>query len=144
MKKETWIVVANSTLARLFKLNNRELVEMTTMVHPESRLHDRDLVTDKPGVSYARVGPGRYGMEPQQTPKKTEALLFAKQVASHLDNARSTGQIDRLFLAATPSFLGVLRHALDPHTLSLIASEVDKDITSHKPGDIIGYFPIGL
>ena len=144
MKKETWVVVANSTQARIFRLQNLELVEMDAMIHPESRMHEKDLIADKPGATYAGVASGRYGMEQQQSPKKNEAIIFAKQLIDHLDNARSTGQIDRLFLAATPSFLGLLRQEMSQLTANLIASEVDKDITGLRPDEIRGYFPIGL
>lgn len=144
MKKETWIVVANSTQARIFKLQNLELIEMDAMIHPESRMHERDLIADKPGAAYAGVAPGRYGMEQQQSPKKNEATIFAKQLIDRLDNARSTGQIDRLFLAATPTFLGLLRREMSHLTANLIVSEVDKDITGLRADEIRGYFPIGL
>jgi protein required for attachment to host cells len=143
MKKETWVVVANSTQARIFKLNNLELIEIDAMIHPASRMHERDLIADRPGTAYAGVASGRYGLE-QQSPKKNEAIIFSKQLIDRLDNARSTGQVERLFLAATPSFLGLLRQGMNQLTTNLIAAEVDKDITDLKPDEIISYFPIGL
>lgn len=144
MKKESWVIIANSSHARLFKLENLDLIEMDSLIHPECRMHEKDLVADKPGATYEGVGQGRVSMEQQQSPKKREATLFAKQVAEHLDLARSKGEIDRVFIAASPSFLGLLRQEMNDRTAGLVAAEVDKDITSLKVNEIISYFPIGL
>ncbi len=142
MAKETWIVVANSTLARIFRLDKLQLIEMDTMINPEGRLHDKDLATDKPGVAFD--GSGRYAMTKEHSPKEAEVESFAKKVAAHIDHARAVGQIDRIFLAANPGFLGLLRSSLTNPTAGIISHSVDKDITNMKPDDIRGYFPIGL
>lgn len=144
MQKETWIVVANSTQARIFKLEGLTLIEQDSLIHAESRMHEKDLIADKPGAAYSGVAQGRYGMGQQQSPKKIEVSLFAKQISDHLDNARATGRLERIYLAASPSFLGLLRSEMNNHTQNLVAAEVDKDITHMKEDEILGYFPIGL
>ncbi|MGA8164402.1 MAG: host attachment protein [Waddliaceae bacterium] len=144
MKKETWVIVANNSQARLFKLDRLNLVEIEAFIHPEGRLHERDLTADEPGVYHPRVGEGKYAMGQQHSPKKNEAILFAKKLGDFLENARGRGDIERLFIAASPGFLGLLRQEMTHHTSQLIAAEVDKDITHLKPEDIRGYFPIGL
>jgi len=145
MKKESWVVAANSVNARLFRLEKLKLVEMDALVHPESRLHEKDLVADKPGLTFESFGPGaRFPMGQQQSPKKTEAVIFAKQVGERLELARARGEIERLYIAASPSFLGLLRQELSDQTADLIESEVAKDITQLKPDEILKYFPIGL
>ncbi len=142
MQKETWIIVANSTHARIFRLENLQLIELDALIHPEGRIHEKDLIADKPGVT--RGGPGTYGMEQQKSPKKIEAVNFAKLVADSLDSARAKGQIDRLFVAAAPSFLGLLRQEMTQLLTNMVDVEVAKDITGLKPEEILGYFPIGL
>ena len=51
-----WVVVAESSRAKLYSAENRKapLVEIGDFVHPESRLHDGDLVAD-PDLSTQRV-----------------------------------------------------------------------------------------
>lgn len=144
MKKKSWVVVANSAQARLFKLDNLALSEMDSLVHAESRMHGIDLTTDKSGNNHEGIGSGHAALEKQFSPKKHEAIIFAKQLAAHLDHARSSGEIDKLFLAASPSFLGLLRQEMNVLTANLVVAEVDKDITHLKTNEIIKHFPIGL
>lgn len=144
MKKESWVVVANSSVARVFRLDKLKLTEIDTLVHPQSRMLDRELVSDRPGQTNESLGTSRSQMEAPTSPKKVEAINFAKQIAGHLDLARAKGQIDKVFLAAAPSFLGLIRQEMNQLTEKLIAAEIDKDITHMKPDAILGYFPIGL
>ena len=45
----TWIVVADSSRARIFSKNGRTpLREEAGFIHPESRLHEQDLTSDAP------------------------------------------------------------------------------------------------
>ncbi|MES9844878.1 MAG: host attachment protein, partial [Candidatus Sedimenticola sp. 6PFRAG5] len=46
-----WIVVADTSRARIFSADKpaSSLVEIQTLAHPESRLHEGDLVSDKAG-----------------------------------------------------------------------------------------------
>ncbi len=142
MKKDSWLLVANSSLARIFKLVKRhELQELKTFEHPESRLHNLDLVSDKPGRDFESAGIGRHALEPKIMPKRQEFAVFAKHLADYLDEARNRGEFDTLYIAASPSLLGLLRQALDPHTAKLIKGEVDKDMTQMKPQEIPGHLP---
>jgi protein required for attachment to host cells len=142
MKKETWVVVANSAEARIFKVEKNALDhEMVAMVHPNSRLHDRDLTNARPGRAFDRVGAGRHSLEPQTQAKAHEFMLFAKDVAAYLDAACAAGKLGRFYLAANPSFLGLLRQSIGNETLKLLAGEVTKDLVQAEPADIREYFP---
>jgi hypothetical protein len=77
MKKQSWIVVANSTIARVFKLEKLKLTELECLIHPESRLKQQDLVSDKAGRTNESMFPSRSAMEQENSPKKVEAILFA-------------------------------------------------------------------
>ncbi len=145
MKKETWILAANKTQARIFKLEKGlNPVEIETLVHTESRLRAQDLVGDKPGATYEGAGHARRSMEQQTMPKEFEAQLFAKQVAGRLVLARAQDKLERLYIAASPHFLGLLRRELDPLTEKILMHTVDKDLTLLEPKAILQYFPIGI
>ena len=46
MLKKTWLVVANSNCARIFEIEkDLKLKELETLIHPESKLRDSDLVS---------------------------------------------------------------------------------------------------
>lgn len=151
MKKEIWIVAANSTEARFFKLvKGLHLEEFETFIHVESRMHERDLFDGFPGsYQHSTVG-GKNGkagvsgmISPHTDPKQAEIAQFAKRVADFLNRARAQGTLERLYVVASPTFLGLIRQELDHQTLQLIASAINKDIASFKPEEILKYFPIG-
>lgn len=142
MKKDAWVIVANSSIARIFKLEKRhELKELKVFEHPESRLHNLDLVSDKPGRDFESSGIGRHALEPKTLPKKLEFAVFAKLLADYLETARNQGEFDTLYIAANPSLLGLLRQSLHPNTSKIIKGEVDKDMTQMKPNEIPAHFP---
>lgn len=70
MKKEVWVIVANSTYAKIYKAeSNKSLKEISRFEHPASRLHEQDLVSSKPGRTFESVGPARHAVEPKTSAK---------------------------------------------------------------------------
>lgn len=142
MKKECWLIVANSSLARIFKIEKRhDLKEVKVLEHPESRLHNLDLVSDKPGRDFESAGIGRHALEPKILPKRQEFAVFAKVIADYLENAHQLGEFESLYVAATPSLLGLLRQAMHPNIAKSIKGEIDKDMTQMKPQELPSHLP---
>ncbi|MBA2367428.1 MAG: host attachment protein [Candidatus Protochlamydia sp.] len=136
MKK--WLVVANSSLARIYKIEKmKSLVEVELLEHPESRLHNRDLNSDKPGRGFESVGHARHSLEPHSSPQQLEFNQFAKELSVYLENARNNGEFESLYIAASPTLLGLLRQCLDSNTAKLVKGEVDKDMTHMNPDEIM-------
>lgn len=141
MKKNSWLVVANSSLARVFKIKNPEsLEEINVLRHPESRLHNMDLVSDKPGRGFESVGTQRHGLENGTTPKQDEFQVFARDLARYLETAHNNGEYDSLYLAAGPALLGLFRQTISSSFAKIIAKEIDKDMTHLKPQEMISQF----
>lgn len=135
--QETWVLVANSSQAKLFRLTQFPKIEpIQDFAHPESRLHDQDLISDKPGRNFDRMGTGRHSYESKHDPKSLEIDKFGKILAEHLNLAHENGDFSRLYLLANPSFLGVLRQELNPRLQNAIVSEIAKDMTEHPKSDI--------
>lgn len=133
----TWVMVANSSVARFFEIEkNGQLKEINTLVHPGSRLHARDLTSERPGKAYESTGPVRHAIEPVTSPKEVEFEAFAHFISEHLDAAHSDKLFDRLYIAAGPHFLGLLRQAMKPNTAKALHSTIDKDMTQMTPAEI--------
>lgn len=133
----TWVVVSNSSQAKLFRITKFPKIEIiTTLEHPESRLHNVDLVSSKPGRAFDKMGPGRHSYVPVTEPKQVEVEKFAKDLAKFLTTAHFKGDFYRLYLIASPAFLGLLRKELDAKTQGAIVSEIAKDMTEHVNADI--------
>lgn len=145
MKENAWVVVANGSVARIFSgKNSHTLTELEVLEHPATRIHGRDLVSGKPGRAFDSVGGGRHGLEPKLTPQENEAQHFAAHIANHLEHGRRTNAFSKIYLIASPTFLGLLRHSLDGHIKGMIAFELDKDATAKSPEEIRSYLPIRL
>lgn len=135
----TWVLIADSSRARLFSVDKAlaPLREIEAFVHPEGRAKTRDLVSDRQGRS---VGNGP-NMDYEVTPKRQQAMVFAKEISEHLKEGRISGLFQRLYIAAAPSFLGLLRDKLDPRTAELLVDTVSKDLTQLEPEDIRRHLP---
>jgi protein required for attachment to host cells len=137
MKKHIWILVANSSNAIIYEaLNNHSLKELERLEHPASRLHDQDLVSSRPGRSFDSIGPARHAMEYTTSPKTHEFQLFAQELVHHLEKGVDKALFNRLYIAATPHFLGILREALPERLKHLVIGEVHKDLTQAREDHI--------
>ncbi len=134
----TWILVADSSRARLFSINRAldPLHEIGNFERPEARAKNHDLTTDRQGAV-----DGMGSVEIDMSPKRHEALTFAKELSEHLRQGRVSGQFNRLHIAASPSFLGLLREKLDQPTAQLVVHEVCKDLTQLDTADIRKHLP---
>lgn len=133
-KNHTWIVVANKCQAKIFRLVKfPKIEEITFLEHPESRLHNQDLVSSKPGRNFQSGGTTRHAYQPEVEPKQQEAIKFAIKVAHHLETAFQKGEFNRLYILAEPGFLGLLRQHLHSEVQKIIVAEVPKDLTTSEP-----------
>ena len=138
--ESTWIVVADSSRARLFSAASASsvLVEVEDLIHSASRLHETDLNSDRPGRSFDSNGEGRHAME---SPENQEAILFAKEISTCLKSHHNQGAFSKLVLVAAPEFLGHLRTLVDKNLMATIALEIDKNMVQHDVADIREHLP---
>ncbi|MFO7802816.1 MAG: host attachment protein [Desulfovermiculus sp.] len=138
MQYKVWVVVGDSARARIFGTNSRGggLTELEVLYHPESRMRDSELQTDKPGRMYAMQGEFRSAAE--QTPaRKVEAERFAQSLAEYLDTMHHENRFEHLILVASPNFLGLLRNQFSSRLHNAVISELNKDISQLKKAEDI-------
>ncbi|MES1943607.1 host cell attachment-required protein [Salinisphaera sp. PC39] len=138
-----WILAAGGGKARLFEADGRNapLHEIRTLTDTAVRQRSGDIQADAPGRSFDRRGPGRHAMVPRQDPTRERARHFAAEIADVLDEGRREGRYTRLYLLAEPRLLGQLRDALDTTTRTLVAGEVDKDLSARSAETIRAHLP---
>ncbi|MGO9444170.1 MAG: host attachment protein [Thiobacillaceae bacterium] len=140
----TWVLVANAAQAKLYTNHgpNKGLHLVTEYAHPESREKGRELVTDRPGHNPGQ-GNGHGSYVPQKDPKQNAAEHFARYLAGMLDKSRSEGNYERLIVAASSPFIGVLKQHLTAGVSKLITASVDRDYTGvgerELPGLLASY-----
>ncbi len=133
----TWILVADNSRARIFVADKSAgpMNEIRTLAYPEARLHEGDLVTDKGGRDRS-PGIASHGVSGEDSHKHDNAERFAAQVCAELENARTAGELRKLYVVAAPSFLGMLRRHQSSPLRQLIAGEIDKNLATQDPATI--------
>ncbi|RPI13689.1 MAG: host attachment protein [Lysobacterales bacterium] len=115
--------------------------EVAHLSDPVARLHDRDLVTDRPGRSYESVGSARHAITREDDPRHQEAVKFARRIARRLDDARRRDEFDDLIVVAGPPFLGMVRSALSRPTRERVVHEVRKDLVHSPVASLVRHLP---
>jgi protein required for attachment to host cells len=135
---DTYIVVANRSQARIFKYmglkSGLELLEKFN--HPTSRLHNRDLVSDRPGRSSDRSRVARHALSSEVDPHDEQAVEFAREIAEKLRVARGRNEYSRLMLVAEAGFLGKLKQALDAGTMGCLVATLDRDFHQKSSSEL--------
>jgi protein required for attachment to host cells len=128
--KSTWFLVARRSGAAIFtSLGRGTALELVTEIaNPDGKLQSSALETDRPGRSFDRAGYGRHGLSSEETAREHVEHVFAKQLASYLDQQRCEHRFTQLVLVAGPRLLGELRSALSTETKRLITFELNKEI----------------
>jgi protein required for attachment to host cells len=128
------IVVADQAEAIFYDSSSLEAAprEVARISDPLAHLHDRDLVSDRPGRSYESVGGARHAIERENDPRHREAVRFARRIARRLDEARRRNEYEQLIVVAGPPFLGLMRRELSGPTRQRVVHEIRKDLV-HSP-----------
>ena len=139
---DTWVLVADSSCAKIFKLDgsSNELHEVSDLVHSESKMREQEVTSDLPGRN-SGGGESRHNLEGKSGIKEHEAINFAREIDAQLETARNNDQFSKLIVAADPSFLGVLRKNIHANTSKLITHEINKDLVKFSALEIRDHLP---
>ncbi len=133
MKRKTvWIILANRTRARIFSkgtIISLPLTEIFDLVDPESRLHQRDVMSDRPGRTYNRLGHGRHALQDRYSLKREGSKRFVVRICSFLEQAHSQNKFQGLILVASAEFAALLRRQMSPELKSCIHREIHKNVS---------------
>jgi protein required for attachment to host cells len=110
--------------------------EVARISNPAAHLHDRDLMSDRPGRSYESFGGARHAIERENDPRQREAERFARRIARRLDESRRKDEFERLLVVAGPQFLGLLRAVMSKPTRARVVHEINKDLV-HGPVEVL-------
>ena len=137
---DTWILVADSSRARLFAASQRgkpwNLVDK--FEHPETRERTVKINPKERGKQKQSFGFGSPAMESKTEPRQVEKLHFAEELANRLDVGLRQNEYGALVLVASPQFLGDLKSKLDRQVMKCITGAVDKDYTHLNERELAG------
>lgn len=141
--KNTWLLVANGSEARLFETEFRPktLTLLQEFTHPESREKAAELASDKSGHYQGdAVGGGgsTHGAFSEATdPKEYEMERFATELVQKLDAGRNSNSYQHLIVASSPKFHGLLNKKMNGHLSKLVDKHINKDLTSLNDQDLL-------
>ena len=138
----TWVLVADSARARIFSWSDfpGPLVEEQDLVNPEGRRKDRDLASDRPGVTYSSRGQSAHRMSGGSMADGV-ADGFARSVVETLKLGLDDNRCERLVLVAPPEFLGRLRSHLDKRTEKAVVESLANDLSRESAQTILARLP---
>jgi len=138
---KNWVLVANSSQAKIYagKGQKGSLTEIENFDHPNGRLHEGDLVSDSAGSDGGSTGQGRHVLDDETNARQQEAITFAKDLASHLDEERKKDGFRRLVVIAPPTFLGLLRKNLNSDVMNMVSQQIDKNFINKSAEEIRQY-----
>ena len=127
----TWILIANASKARLYAVYKAKLFQADShpddfklideFSHEESRMKNRELVSDKMG----EFGAATFGEA--TPPKALEAEQFAQQLITMLEAARKTNSFRDIILIASPTFMGMLCKQMPNELQKTLNQKIEKD-----------------
>lgn len=131
MPKPLWILVANASVAHCFERESptAPLVPVAHFAHPESRMHTRDLETDRGGRTQ-KDDAGRTSFVPRTDPKEREREEFAREIARALEEGVLAHRCNGIALFASNPFLGELQAHLANGARKALAASHAVDLTS--------------
>lgn len=137
------VVVADSSKARMLLADNgrSSLVDHKDFVHPESRLREQDLVSDGGGSESDSGGYGKHSMGHEHAAHLKQAEIFANELCEEIEKLRRSIDLRRIYLVASPKFLGLLRTGMSKQCAELLAGELNKDLVTHSIEDIRSRLP---
>ena len=140
-KTTTWILVADSTKARVFKSPGPNEKLSDTLVHEMegSNLRSRDIDSDRPGRTFDSGGQGRHAQEPPTDPHRHAKHEFARELTHYLEHERTQGAYDALIVVAPPQFLGDLRSTMSDNVRKLVSQEINKDLSMLPAHELEGH-----
>jgi protein required for attachment to host cells len=139
MQQATWVVIADSSRARIFETNTRRphLLEIEDFVNSGGRSADIDLRTDERGRFYGKGERNQaHTADPQVSPVEHENEIFSRTLTRYLGNALQEHRYKQLYVIAAPKFLGLLRRNLDKAVQESVVEELPNDISNFTTAQI--------
>lgn len=122
------VVSTDSNTARIYRYEKRiaKVTLLKEITHPESKLKNIDLTSDRPG--HYKAGAGRGAYSPHKQAKEVEIDNFSREIAKELNRERVQHEYDGLIVISPPHMIGLLSQHLDKNVKGLIINSIPKDL----------------
>jgi protein required for attachment to host cells len=137
------VVAADTTCARIFKATSSKgpLEEKEVLVHPENRLSEKDLISDRKGSTFSSHGSGRSSYSKHTDVKDQGTKEFINEINDCLMRLESNNEFKQLIIIAAPKLLGALKKQLNSGLQKRITYELNKNIAKLNADEIRLHLP---
>ena len=138
LNSKSWALVLNGTRCRVLRgLSGSDKDAPSELVLRSEARNLRDIMSDKPGRSFASKGEGRrsamdYGSDPIAEDQRD----FLRQIIALLESHRRAGDFDQLAIFADQDMLGHLRKMMPQSLTDLVICEVPKNLLHLSPQEL--------
>lgn len=143
MADALWILVANSSRAKLFATDERaeqwDLRE--EFQHDESRAFSRQLLNQPDNPNAGSLHKPQPENEPDAR-QRLESERFARELVERLERGLNDHAYDRLVIAAPPEFLGRLRKLISPRVHQRLMLDLRADYVNVPLKDLPERIPL--
>lgn len=134
------VLIANSNTCKMYHYIKHpvKLSLLKEINHPENKMHNRDLTSDRPGHYQGGIS-SRGAYEPHMDTKKTKIDDFTREIATELNSERNKNDYQKLILIAPSQVVGLIFQHLDKHVKDLITNDIQKDIVHLSDKELIEF-----
>lgn len=128
-----WILSANSSFAKIYEVTGKgkNIVEIQHFDFPEGRMKSGEILNERPGRAFDRVGVGRHALGTEVDVHMHEQKVFAHQLAKALYDGKVNNSYEQIAIVAPPQFLGEIKLSLEDQVKKCVIKEVNKDLPIH-------------
>lgn len=137
------IMAGDRGRARIFSLDRDtdEMQELSDLINPALRLHERLLSGDRQGRGMSRFHSSRVALGKSGSHRRLSSMRFARQVAEAINGFCGQRQYSQMYLLAEPEFVGLLRPRLAALRLAPDLHVIPKNVTRSNVATIRGHLP---
>lgn len=134
----TWVVNTNTNLCHIYHYDRgaAQLKLVKTIEHPENKLRDIELTSDKPG-HYKDSGASHGTFSQPTDPKEIKIDQFSREIAKELEAGRTHHLYRDIILIAPPQMNGSIQHHLNKHVKEFITHIIEKDVLFLKEQELL-------
>lgn len=138
-----WVVNTNSNTCRIYNYKKKpvQLALFKEIQHPENKLKDLDLTSDKPG-HYKSSGSSHGAYTQPSDPKEIKIENFSREIAKELDHGRNSHAYNHLIVIAPPHMNGLLFQHINKLVKNLVSHNIEKDLIHLPDHELLSFLKI--
>lgn len=135
-----WVINTNTNACRIYNYIKHppQLILFKEITHPENKLKNIDLTSDKPG-HYKTRDPSRGSYSPRHQAKENEIDKFSREIALELNKERKDKDYEKIILIAPPHMMGLLLKHFNKHVRELISNQITKDLFHYTESELLSF-----